>query len=177
MCLLAYGSRKLIAKPPGPSPVSCAVISAVCSALGKKCQPIGSCHPRVKIPSFSADCLCPSPTSGARAVQFSRYRPGNAFPIRRQTLTSFSPPHGRRRFSWDRGPYFRAATNGHDIHHSSTFASTISNHRPRYRSRERPLRRTRPSFVEGRRGEGVVGIRGQLSHSNVGRRRRQPVLS
>jgi len=70
---------------------------------------------------------------------------------------SHSSFHGRQDTSWDRNPH-RAATSGHDVRHQPTLPHTIPDRHPRYRSRERTLRRTRPSLVEGRGGEGVIGI-------------------
>ena len=122
---------------------------------------------------FSSRLIALSPVSGAD-LTWAGLHPflskSDLACIRRHTLTSPSPPHGRRRTTWDRAP-LGAATDGHDIHCPPTFPSAISNHRPRCRSRERPLRRTRPPLMERRRGKGFVRVWWQLFESNVSRRR------
>jgi hypothetical protein len=91
-----------------------------------------------------------------------------------------SPSHQRRRRRRRTSRHrssSRAVTNRHGVHRPPTPPHAIPDHRPRHRSRERPIRRTGPSLVEGRGGESVIGVRRwRLSDPNVGRSQ-QPVTS
>jgi len=111
---------------------------------------------RGQTPTFSRSRrrIASSSTSGAGHLDPS---PTNStWPVSDDTL-SHSSFHGRRHTSWDRGPP-GAATSGHGIRHPPTSSHAIPDRHPRYRSRERTLRRTCPSLVEGRGGEGVGGV-------------------
>jgi len=138
--------RKLATEPPGPS------LAAVYALDRGQASSYSLCPPRAR----RSVLLGPS---GPRRIRTDLYPTVH--------LISLSLPHGRRT-SRDRDPPGAAAI-GHDIHHPPTPSPAIPDHRCRYRSHQRPFRRTRPSLVEGRGGEGVVGVWRQLSGSNVGR--------
>ena len=87
-----------------------------------------SLSPKSRMDHIYLDCPDPSPASNG-------------------PLDFPSPPHSQQCTSQGWCP-FCTTTHGHDIHHSSTFLPTISNHHPRCGSCKRPL--GRPYTTRGR---------------------------